>query len=149
MCLTNFNPHLPCGRWHTFSSFACASLKFQSTPSLRKVTCFVCFILGCFFISIHTFLAEGDLHLFHDFNIAYHFNPHLPCGRWRRDWEFFLHLRRFQSTPSLRKVTPGNFLMRTGLSISIHTFLAEGDRKNIYNYFFIMHIFMHYILSYL
>lgn len=35
------------------------------------------------------------------------------------------------------------------LIISIHTFLAEGDRKNIYNYFFIMHIFMHYILSYL
>ena len=33
--------------------------------------------------------------------------------------------------------------------ISIHTFLAEGDCKNIYNYFFIMHIFMHYILSYL
>ena len=35
------------------------------------------------------------------------------------------------------------------LDISIHTFLAEGDCKNIYNYFFIMHIFMHYILSYL
>ena len=80
-----------------------------------------------FQISIHTFLAEDDKAVFCD----------------------SVHDTLFQSTPSLRKVTVNRSTSTLCDDISIHTFLAEGDRKNIYNYFFIMHIFMHYILSYL
>ena len=122
---------------------------FQSTPSSRKVTAgasVIAYIIG---ISIHTFLAEGDIAM--------------P--------PFLEPLVKFQSTPSSRKVTSISNSIRSRDHISIHTFLAEGDEpdggsdrvhhisihtflaegdcKNIYNYFFIMHIFMHYILSYL
>ena len=80
------------------------SYEFQSTPSSRKVTEYIPEVTVANVISIHTFLAEGDIKI--------------------KEWAI-------------------------GTDISIHTFLAEGDCKNIYNYFFIMHIFMHYILSYL
>ena len=58
----NFNPHLPHGRWQSVTAVA------------GDVT----------FISIHTFLTEGDL-IIAISRICYcHFNPHLPHGRWRR-----------------------------------------------------------------
>ena len=82
------------------------STKFQSTPSLRKVT---------------------NSHL-SSFSCPFNFNPHLPCGRWQQsictcsafNVNFNPHLPRgrwliermkrrsdigFQSTPSSRKVT--------------------------------------------
>ena len=34
-----------------------------------------------FQISIHTFLAEGDIMKQRYYDAAYDFNPHLPCGR--------------------------------------------------------------------
>ena len=76
---------------------------FQSTPSLRKVTCESADVSCSATISIHTFLAEGDdatfngdlvigisIHTFlaegdesinSFFNVSFYFNPHLPCGR--------------------------------------------------------------------
>ena len=68
--------------------------------------------------------------------------------------------KTYEQVPRLLKAEVRRILIESGLddpeqpeeeieTISIHTFLAEGDCKNIYNYFFIMHIFMHYILSYL
>ena len=101
-------------------------------------------------ISIHTFLAEGDF--LHCLSIGVHnyFNPHLPCGRWlhlRGCWEWLINFNphlpcgrwlvtgncrlrfwRFQSTPSLRKVTLTIIRFSVRSLISIHTFLAEGDR---------------------
>ena len=43
---------------------------------------------------------------------------------------FRIALSSFQSTPSLRKATIGNFGRHHELIISIHTFLAEGDGRN-------------------
>ena len=59
------------------------------------------------YISIHTFLAEGDhaLHLRDIYQI--YFNPHLPCGRRQSSY----------ASPSPLP------------TISIHTFLAEGDAE--------------------
>ena len=57
-------------------------------------------------ISIHTFLTEGD---------------HMRGDMAR--------IMPFQSTPSLRKVTPFFHRDLTSIYISIHTFLAEGDNK--------------------
>ena len=80
--ICNFNPHLPCGRWLSRQFPCCKALLFQSTPSLRKVTAYVVDKVRNFYISIHTFLAEGDR--FHPLLWCnfWHFNPHLPCGRW-------------------------------------------------------------------
>ena len=101
---------------------------FQSTPSLRKVTgedeedtealrisihTFLAEGDVCsrsdrpiFPISIHTFLAEGDGGLAGKGNWVNYFNPHLPCGRWRCDMTAEPEPdSAFQSTPSLRKVT--------------------------------------------
>ena len=60
-----------------------------------------------FFISIHTFLAEGD--------------NKLAVARYT--------LAVFQSTPSLQKVTWIEDSYTVSVTISIHTFLAEGDWK--------------------
>ena len=101
------------------------------------------------FISIHTFLAEGDEivpRMFHHWLISIH--TFLAEGDGHSCFQCF-EIALFQSTPSSRKVTQCVLIVPVVIHISIHTFLAEGDCKNIYNYFFIMHIFMHYILSYL
>ena len=58
---TYFNPHLPCGRWQSKLVLQYGSTEFQSTPSLRKVTILTSFLLLTIVISIHTFLAEGDM----------------------------------------------------------------------------------------
>ena len=58
-----------------------------------------------FFISIHTFLAEGD--------------NKLAVARYT--------LAVFQSTPSLQKVTWIEDSYTVSVTISIHTVLAEGD----------------------
>ena len=123
-------------------------------------------------ISIHTFLAEGDVRYsfkarsLHPFQstpssrkvTAYNNSQRENGNRFQstpssRKVTLLCKLcctsGKFQSTPSSRKVTHITTLSKKVKKISIHTFLAEGDCKNIYNYFFIMHIFMHYILSYL
>ena len=123
-----FNPHLPCGRRRARQVRTAMAQVFQSTPSLRKATMYGHTFRGGRLISIHTFLAEGDLtalshggmicisiHTFlaeGDRIIPFqthinfkHFNPHLPCGRrlitcFSPPMNFI-----FQSTPSLRKAT--------------------------------------------
>ena len=62
-------------------------------------------------ISIHIFLAEGDL-------------SELVC-------ESLINI--FQSTPSSQKVTTKSAKHRIDDLISIHTFLAEGDVRSPYN----------------
>ena len=79
-------------------------------------------------ISIHTFLAEGDKYISLQKYRMVNFNPHLPRGRWHNDIARPLHEQAFQSTPSSRKVTDmKNNSIKYSISISIHTFLAEGD----------------------
>ena len=79
--------------------------RFQSTPSLRKVTHLAELDSYSWKISIHTLLAEGDI------------------------YQALLYVDRagFQSTPSLRKVTRSPRCNNRICPISIHTFLAEGD----------------------
>ena len=144
-----FNPHLPCGRWQSVTLFIEPTAWFQSTPSLRKVTR-QDWRWGCEYTYFNPHLPCGrwqkQRRYFMELN---NFNPHLPCGRW---------LRRLQREDRNLRISIHTFLAEgdvtipcdsSNLIISIHTFLAEGDSKNIYNYFFVMHIFMHYILSYL
>ena len=101
----DFNPHLPRGRWHRMSQAEFEKLIFQSTPSSRKVTTAKRPADHKDRISIHTFLAEGDINGRYYISIHLNFNPHLPRGRWRYT----------DQRVQCRQV------------ISIHTFLAEGD----------------------
>ena len=78
----HFNPHLPCRRWQQQQLTMCMIFLFQSTPSLQKVTEAGCRCGELYRISIHTFLAEGDLSSISCFRIPSYFNPHLPRGRW-------------------------------------------------------------------
>ena len=123
-----FNPHLPYGRWLTSDTTAQRLYQFQSTPSLRKVTINPQSLSLYKLISIHTFLTEGDRSRSTWHRGRLDFNPHLPYGRWLHNaWEgvrkrlISIHtfltegditpfakthiILRFQSTPSLRKVT--------------------------------------------
>ena len=87
-------------------------MRFQSTPSLRKATVPSATFFGAMIISIHTFLAEGDVIT----------NLRFPTQV------------AFQSTPSLRKATWQDGSVCIAQHISIHTFLAEGDSKYKSNY---------------
>ena len=148
---TYFNPHLPCGRWHLLPSIHLEVMQISIHTFLAEGDADNHQRAVCNWISIHTFLAEGDGPASTPCQWQKNFNPHLPCGRWRsgridrrcRDCTF-------QSTPSLRKVTlvqgkldrqaqDFNPHLPCGRwhfvqiftanvsSISIHTFLAEGD----------------------
>ena len=80
------------------------NIKFQSTPSSRKVTEAVAYRIKSSRISIHTFLAEGDV------------------------VQFFKDLGGYISIHTF--LAEGDPEMRSELDkikISIHTFLAEGD----------------------
>ena len=127
----NFNPHLPRGRWQIVIALKAKDLR----------------------ISIHTFLAEGDSTRTCSPFRSGHFNPHLPRGRWlyvdragKQDLLFQSTpssrkvtqkqdtvpiKKEFQSTPSSRKVTCKMSLLYDKNHISIHTFLAEGDKYTI------------------
>ena len=79
--------------------------KFQSTPSSRKVTS-----------PIYRYVARFE-----------NFNPHLPRGRWRNCAEDVPPLVNFN--PHLPRGRWRSLLLPVlrDRSISIHTFLAEGD----------------------
>ena len=106
----DFNPHLPRGRWRDGSGKPPGAYK-HFNPHLPR---------GRWRASI--FLTSLLLS---------NFNPHLPRGRWRCSMCWEMDSNWFQSTPSSRKVTgkrQGNWSINL---ISIHTFLAEGDQRDI------------------
>ena len=146
-----FNPHLPHRRWPTLLQSRPHLLLFQSTPSSQKVTSSWYRWRDQQYISIHTFLTEGDFSFFVVTFKMWYFNPHLPHRRWphtRSNTAFMNHFnphlphRRwhtignvgpiyvvFQSTPSSQKVTCWLFYLHWRSNISIHTFLTEGDHS--------------------
>ena len=101
-----FNPHPPCGGWPKSGQMFHWKVKFQSTPSVWRVTsdtsqCLL-FLLT---ISIHTLRVEGDTLRQYSIRRTYRFqstpsvwrvtsaygviissrwdfNPHPPCGGW-------------------------------------------------------------------
>jgi len=125
----NFNPHPPCGGWLNGLAKEYNVSKFQSTPSMRRVT-----------------RMGKSL----KYELVY-FNPHPPCGGWRfssmpasvaMTFQSTPSMRRvtsdiltlsfvteFQSTPSMRRVTVSNNRTLSIEKISIHTLHAEGDKR--------------------
>ena len=85
--------------------------KFQSTPSVWRVTLIFVGITSRKNISIHTLRVEGDVEFLDVFNV--HF--------------------AFQSTPSVWRVTAVAEILNTISCISIHTLRVEGDDTSIDN----------------
>ena len=80
---SNFNPHPPYGGWRITYVLASADVRFQSTPSVWRVT----------------------LHSFGFWKNQLHFNPHPPYGGWQTAKTKTLQSILFQSTPSVWRVT--------------------------------------------
>ncbi len=80
---------------------------FQSTPSLRRATIYGYLLVGEMLVSIHALLAESD-RPGNGFGQTFAgFNPRPPCGERRAMFDFGVDGLGFQSTPSLRRATPG------------------------------------------
>ena len=79
----NFNPHHPCGWWHTTIILKTILIQFQSTPPVWVVTYRMAF----------------------DKNGFPNFNPHHPCGWWPSKVLSLKSLGQFQSTPPVWVVT--------------------------------------------
>ena len=124
----DFNPHLPRGRWRMAHKESSSVGWFQSTPSSRKVTQKDKYCWVRIFISIHTFLAEGDFSEDVSFFFFCEFQS-TPSSRKVTCIKKLVPIigSIFQSTPSSRKVTRVNPFALAVYQISIHTFLAEGD----------------------
>ena len=100
-----FNPLLPSGRRLKERFILLRPFPFQSTPSKRKETHFHFAHLQDWYVSIHSFQAEGDGK--HGIGITMEkcFNPLLPSGRRPSAYRIYLTPNMFQSTPSKRKET--------------------------------------------
>ena len=111
--------------------FGCASIVyiFQSTPSSRRVTRRFYSIGWDVVISIHTLLAESDVCICRIYSSAYCISIHTLLAE--SDVSMMtrsISYQQFQSTPSSRRVTTTIQQTIADKGISIHTLLAESDR---------------------
>ncbi len=132
----DFNPHLPRRRRLDSSRGGVRVDVFQSTPSSQKATAYRGRRAALQVISIHTFLAEGDiggsdasacLGLFQSTPSSQKATGSGLCAIWNQS-NFNPHLPRRRRLKKARELN--NYTL-----ISIHTFLAEGDLRSCYCYY--------------
>ena len=133
---------------------------FQSTPSVKRVTCYHLLSEKSYIISIHTLCEEGDRHSFSACIRIYwfqstpsvkrvtgskcfgnssrkNFNPHPLWRGWHDPSTTIFSPFLFQSTPSVKRVTDCPEGLTKYQVISIHTLCEEGDptRGNVQQFF--------------
>ena len=151
-----FNPHLPYGRWPKVPWRAIWEDYISIHTFLTEGDVYSAILATPYQISIHTFLTEGDndnqcltrtiwgfqstpslrkvtnfVVIF--FQYHFYFNPHLPYGRWRFTSGYAITQRNFNPHLPYGRWLHLSDCFLWPADISIHTFLTEGDRKNIYN----------------
>ena len=133
----HFNPRPPRGgRLLSGYPFSSQQMRFQSTPSARRATCFppACRSRN-HAISIHALREEGDfVHpdaKYGDVN----FNPRPPRGGRQHLCDSVLSIIVFQSTPSARRATQMLYARSCKKEISIHALREEGDNDGLANAF--------------
>ena len=104
-----------------------ASGGFLSTPSARRATAERQDADPPAEISIHALREEGDVAFFPVAHHCHNFYPRPPRGGRRYVQEFAAWVRRFLSTPSARRATPGLCPDAQAGRISIHALREEGD----------------------
>ena len=146
----NFNPHPLWRGWRHYSYIFYLWFKFQSTPSVKRVTKAIRNFFRFLNISIHTLCEEGDTHPQTSQWINSDFNPHplwrgWPASNCLADADFLFQstpsVKRvttqkgqndlktlFQSTPSVKRVTIDWGEQMDTKKISIHTLCEEGDK---------------------
>ena len=102
-------------------------LRFLSTLSLRRATCYIIFAQAVTNISIHALLAESDNVACGYWHKLRNFYPRSPCGERPTPRCRPLSRAPFLSTLSLRRATVQNYNACVGARISIHALLAESD----------------------
>ena len=103
-------------------------LRFLSTLSLRRATCYIIFAQAVTNISIHALLAESDNVACGYWHKLRNFYPRSPCGERPTPRCRPLSRAPFLSTLSLRRATVQNYNACVGARISIHALLAESDQ---------------------
>ena len=78
---------------------------FQSTPSVKRVTIVSCMLRFLKKISIHTLCEEGDTKHLITKRYKIYFNPHPLWRGWHKQEKKPDTLKEFQSTPSVKRVT--------------------------------------------
>ena len=111
-------------------SYFFGQMRFQSTPSTRRVTIQPLFVPPIKIISIHTLHTEGDHTIPYagaqiDISIhTLHTEGDIPSSSASQ------MMRPFQSTPSTRRVTGALATLCNPARISIHTLHTEGDTRS-------------------
>ena len=104
------------------------TLRFLSTPSVRRATHCTGVDTRHGIISIHALRAEGDRLPTGPAGCESYFYPRPPCGgRPRCLPKNLSKAYRFLSTPSVRRATIGPLVSQNQFLISIHALRAEGD----------------------
>ena len=103
------------------------NVRFQSTPSVKRVTRFAYKQKKYKEISIHTLCEEGDCTTALILSIKGYFNPHHLWRGWLLIVLTVKELKKFQSTPSVKRVTKIANSNLKKIAISIHTLCEEGD----------------------
>ena len=125
-------------------------IEFLSTPSVRRATCFCCWVyplmdlflstpsarratvcwvpsIGRARISIHALREEGDYSADPSSTDSSNFYPRPPRGGRRSSFWTSGTRPRFLSTPSARRATAFGENNPQGIQISIHALREEGD----------------------
>ena len=121
-------------------------LRFLSTLSLRRATCYIIFAQAVTNISIHALLAESDNVACGYWHKLRNFYPRSPCGE--RPSKIIMRVLglEFLSTLSLRRATKQAIAAEQSARISIHALLAESDR-NGFAFVDILPISIHALLA--
>ena len=78
---------------------------FLSTPSARRATHSISFLVSFLNISIHALREEGDRPTCPNDPLPHNFYPRPPRGGRRRSFAVFVDVALFLSTPSARRAT--------------------------------------------
>ena len=124
---TNFYPRPPRGGRRSPPTAPPVPTSFLSTPSARRATILVPFLLSYTVISIHALREEGDAQLLEHLHRQHYFYPRPPRGGRRWLHRAGNRLMKFLSTPSARRATGRRGQPDRQRQISIHALREEGD----------------------
>ena len=125
----DFNPHPLWRGWQSQSQHNATNFDdFNPHPLWRGWPDQIAFKYSKILISIHTLCEEGDYTpLILVGNTVSHFNPHPLWRGWPLTKFFSITYLKFQSTPSVKRVTDCPEGLTKYQVISIHTLCEEGD----------------------
>ena len=124
---SDFYPRPPRGGRQLRKSSRSGWKKFLSTPSARRATYALQFLVVRVDISIHALREEGDFLTIDFLSFRFDFYPRPPRGGRLDDFSAGQNRLKFLSTPSARRATLHRVARFQAHEISIHALREEGD----------------------